>query len=55
MAENTLDEDQRAIARRQKIADMLMQQGAEPLQSKVTLSAVMLKQFPAEFTDWFNV
>lgn len=33
MAENTLDEDQRAIARRQRIADMLMQQGAEPLET----------------------
>jgi len=31
MAETTLDEDQRAIARRHRIAEMLMSQGSEPL------------------------
>jgi len=33
MAEMTLDEEQRAIARRQQIAQMLMQQGSEPLET----------------------
>jgi len=33
MAETTLDEETRAIARRQRIAEMLMQQGSEPLET----------------------
>jgi len=33
MAKTTLDEETRAIARRQRIAEMLMQQGAEPLET----------------------